>query len=154
MCACWATPSSTLSRRPRSAGCGTCTCSCSGPTAWSGPSLWEIYPTFSSRHSCKQCTVIVPFRPYVQVWRSILLCSQAHIHSWALDRCLPTYMCFSSRFHPLFLFLLTCPVWLSSFLSWSLCFLQANHWYCKLRLEARHLFSLLFCMVAKKSPLL
>jgi hypothetical protein len=38
-------PSSTLSHRP----CcyGTCTCSCSSPTAWSGPSPCEIYPVLS-----------------------------------------------------------------------------------------------------------
>jgi hypothetical protein len=34
-------------RHPPSAACGTCTCCCSGPTACSGPSPWEIYSVLS-----------------------------------------------------------------------------------------------------------
>jgi hypothetical protein len=70
-CAHWASPSPVLSHHPCSAGCSTCACSCSGPTTCSGPSVRDlsgtIYPSFSSHPIHEQCTVIVSFRPYVQV---------------------------------------------------------------------------------------
>jgi hypothetical protein len=128
-------PSPGLSRRPCLASCNTCASSCSDPTVWSGPSQLEIYlvlsiPLFLLALAAKvyNNSAIPSVYAGVTVHTALQSCVCPQSSSWPSSAYL--YVCFFSFPSP-FPFPSHLPAWLSSFLSWSLCFLQVNCRCCK-----------------------